>query len=76
LALAKAWSAPLAAARPSRPAKIDIAVMQSLPRQGAVNALVANYGQIVVDACQHVGAASVDAILKRTKASTAEKCWC
>ena len=47
---------------------IDIAVMQSLSRQGEVNALVENYGQIVVDECHHVGAASFDAILKRTKA--------
>lgn len=48
--------------------KIDIAVMQSLSRQGEVNALVENYGQIVVDECHHVGATSFDAILKRTKA--------
>ena len=47
---------------------IDIAVMQSLSRQGEVNALVENYGQIVVDECHHVGAASFDAILKRTNA--------
>lgn len=48
--------------------QIDIAVMQSLSRQGEVNALVENYGQVVVDECHHVGAASFDAILKRTKA--------
>ena len=53
-------------AKPS--GKIDIAVMQSLSRQGEVNALVENYGQIVVDECHHVGAASFDAILKQTKA--------
>lgn len=47
---------------------IDIAVMQSLSRQGEVNALVENYGQVVVDECHHVGATSFDAILKRTKA--------
>jgi len=47
---------------------IDIAVMQSLSRQGDVKALVEHYGQIVVDECHHVGAASFDAILKRTKA--------
>lgn len=53
----------------SRPTgKIDIAVMQSLSRQGEVNSLVENYGQIVVDECHHVGAASFDAILKRTRA--------
>ena len=48
--------------------QIDIAVMQSLSRQGEVNALVENYGQVVVDECHHVGAASFDAILKRTRA--------
>ena len=48
--------------------KIDIAVMQSLSRQGDVNPLVENYGHIIVDECHHVGAASFDAILKRTRA--------
>lgn len=47
---------------------IDIAVMQSLSRQGEVNPLVENYGQVIVDECHHVGAVSFDAILKRTKA--------
>ena len=48
--------------------KIDIAVMQSVSRQGEVNPLVENYGQVIVDECHHVGAVSIDAILKRTKA--------
>lgn len=48
--------------------KIDIAVMQSLSRQGEINPLVENYGQIIVDECHHVGAASFDGILKRAKA--------
>ena len=48
--------------------KIDIAVMQSLSRQGEVNPLVEDYGQVIVDECHHVGAVSFDAILKRTKA--------
>ena len=48
--------------------KIDIAVMQSLSRKGDVNPLVENYGQVIVDECHHIGAASFDAILKRTKA--------
>jgi superfamily II DNA or RNA helicase len=47
---------------------IDIGVMQSLSRQGEVNQLVENYGQIIVDECHHVGAASFDAILKRARA--------
>ena len=53
-------------AKPS--GKIDIAVMQSLSRQGEVNPLVESYGQVIVDECHHVGAASFDAILRRTKA--------
>lgn len=48
--------------------KIDIAVMQSVSRQGEVNPLVENYGHVIVDECHHVGAISFDAILKRTKA--------
>jgi superfamily II DNA or RNA helicase len=47
---------------------IDIAVMQSLSRQGEVDALVENYGQVIVDECHHIGAVSFDAILRRTKA--------
>lgn len=48
--------------------KIDIAVMQSLSRQGKINDLVERYGQVIIDECHHVGAASFDAILKRVKA--------
>jgi superfamily II DNA or RNA helicase len=49
-------------------AKIDIAVMQSLSRQGEVNPIVESYGQVIIDECHHVGAVSFDAILKRVKA--------
>ncbi len=48
--------------------KIDIAVMQSFSRQGEVNPLVEDYGQVIVDECHHIGAVSFEAILKRTKA--------
>ncbi len=48
--------------------KIDIAVMQSLSRQGDVNSLVENYGHVIVDECHHIGAVSFDAILKKAKA--------
>jgi len=48
--------------------RIDIAVMQSLSRQGEVNPLVEDYGQVIVDECHHVGAVSFDAILRRAKA--------
>lgn len=48
--------------------RIDIAVMQSRSRQGEVDPLVENYGHVVIDECHHIGAASFDAILKRTRA--------
>lgn len=48
--------------------RIDVAVMQSLSRQGEVDPLVENYGHVVIDECHHIGAASFDAILKRTRA--------
>ncbi|HMS04919.1 MAG TPA: DEAD/DEAH box helicase family protein [Burkholderiaceae bacterium] len=48
--------------------QIDIAVMQSLSRQGEVDSLVESYGQVIVDECHHVGATSFDAILRRAKA--------
>ncbi|MDR3158517.1 MAG: DEAD/DEAH box helicase family protein [Zoogloeaceae bacterium] len=48
--------------------KIDIAVMQSLSRRGEVDPLVENYGQVIVDECHHIGAASFNAILRCAKA--------
>jgi superfamily II DNA or RNA helicase len=48
--------------------KIDIAVMQSLSRQGEINPIVENYGHIIIDECHHIGAASFDAILNVVKA--------
>lgn len=48
--------------------KIDIAVMQSLSRQGETSELVENYGHVIVDECHHLSANSFEAILKRTKA--------
>ncbi|PKO93308.1 MAG: DEAD/DEAH box helicase [Betaproteobacteria bacterium HGW-Betaproteobacteria-10] len=48
--------------------KIDIAVMQSLSRQGEINPLVENYGHVIVDECHHLSAESFEAILKLTKA--------
>lgn len=48
--------------------KIDIAVMQSLSRQGEIDPLVEGYGQVIIDECHHIGAASFDTLLKRVKA--------
>ena len=48
--------------------KVDIAVMQSLSRQGEISELVENYGHIIIDECHHLSAFSFEAILKRAKA--------
>ena len=40
---------------------IDVAVMQSLSRQGEVSEQVKNYGQIIVDECHHLSAFSFEA---------------
>lgn len=48
--------------------KIDIAVMQSLSRQGKTSELIENYGQVIVDECHHLSAFSFEAILKRARA--------
>ncbi|MDR3382259.1 TOTE conflict system archaeo-eukaryotic primase domain-containing protein [Cupriavidus basilensis] len=53
-------------ARPT--GRIDIAVMQSLSRQQEVNPLVESYGHVIVDECHHVGAVSIDAILRKVRA--------
>ncbi len=57
-------------ARPT--GRLDVALMQSLAgrgqRQGEIDSLVENYGQIVVDECHHLSAFSFEAILKRAKA--------
>lgn len=47
--------------------KIDIAVMQSLSRQGEVSELVEDYGHIIVDECHHLSAFSFEKILKSAK---------
>ncbi|HBP1357769.1 TPA: DEAD/DEAH box helicase family protein [Pseudomonas aeruginosa] len=47
---------------------IDVAVMQSLSRQGEVSEQVNQYGQIIVDECHHLSAISFEAILKSSAA--------
>lgn len=53
-------------AKPTR--IIDVAVMQSLSRQGEVSEQVKKYGQIIVDECHHLSAFSFEAILKAAPA--------
>jgi superfamily II DNA or RNA helicase len=47
---------------------VDIAVMQSLSRQGEVKACVKNYGMIIADECHHASAFTYEQILKNTNA--------
>lgn len=47
---------------------IDIAVMQSLSRDGAVDECVKDYGMVIVDECHHVSAFSFELILKNITA--------
>ncbi len=47
---------------------IDIGMIQSLNRKGAVRDMVAGYGQIIVDECHHISAFSFEQVLKEAKA--------
>lgn len=48
--------------------RIDVAVIQSLVRKGEVSDLVAGYGQLIVDECHHLSAASFELVARRSKA--------
>jgi len=48
--------------------RIDIALIQSLHRNGEVNAIVENYGHVVIDECHHLSAVSFEAVLNRVRA--------
>ncbi|CAK6701901.1 TOTE conflict system archaeo-eukaryotic primase domain-containing protein [Synechococcus sp. CBW1107] len=48
--------------------QLDIAVMQSLVRKGEMNPVVQGYGQVIVDECHHIAAASFETILRQVKA--------
>jgi len=47
---------------------IDIAMLQTLFRQGEVKDLVANYGQVIADECHHIAAFSFEQVMKHVKA--------
>jgi len=52
----------------TRTGNVDIAILQSLNRKGAVQELVAEYGHVVVDECHHVPAFTFEQVLDRAKA--------
>jgi superfamily II DNA or RNA helicase len=47
---------------------VDVALIQSLVRQGEVSDLVADYGHLIVDECHHLSAASFELVARRAKA--------
>ena len=48
--------------------RIDIALIQSLVRNGEVSDLVADYGHLIVDECHHLSAVSFELVARRSKA--------
>lgn len=48
--------------------KIDIALIQSLVRNGEVSDVVGNYGHLIVDECHHLSAVSFELVARRSKA--------
>jgi superfamily II DNA or RNA helicase len=47
---------------------VDMAVMQSLVRKGAVSDLVADYGHVIIDECHHLSAVGFESIAREAKA--------
>ncbi|MDR1047879.1 MAG: DEAD/DEAH box helicase family protein, partial [Treponema sp.] len=48
--------------------KIDIAVMQSLSRKDGIPEWIKDYGQIIVDECHHISAASFECVIRKCPA--------
>ena len=48
--------------------RIDIALIQSLVRNGVVSDLVGDYGHLIVDECHHLSAVSFELVARRSKA--------
>lgn len=47
---------------------IDVAMLQSLDRQGEIDSRIRNYGQIIVDECHHISAFSFERVMMEAKA--------
>jgi superfamily II DNA or RNA helicase len=47
---------------------LDVALVQSLVHQGAVDDRIGNYGYLVVDECHHLSAQSFELVVRRAKA--------
>ncbi|MCL2100764.1 MAG: DEAD/DEAH box helicase [Fibromonadales bacterium] len=55
-------------AKKKRTGIIDIAVMQSVVKRDKVEDWIADYGQIIVDECHHISAASFERIIRKCPA--------
>src|SRR5216684_6513666 len=58
----------IGAGKKSGNGKLDVAMIQSLVRKEKVEDVVANYGQVIVDECHHLPAASFERVLAEAKA--------
>jgi len=47
---------------------LDVALIQSLCRKGIVDDAVTNYGQLIVDECHHLSAASFEQVVRQARA--------
>lgn len=47
---------------------VDVAIIQSLIKKNAVDDIVAEYGQVIVDECHHLSAVSFEAVVRACKA--------
>lgn len=47
---------------------IDVAMLQSLDRQVEIDAIIRNYGQIIVDECHHISAVSFERVMMESTA--------
>ena len=48
--------------------KLDVAMVQSLSRGGAVDDVVGKYGYLIVDECHHISAVSFEQVVRQSKA--------
>jgi superfamily II DNA or RNA helicase len=58
----------IAGGKKSPTGTVDVALLQSLNRKGAVPDFVGDYGHVVVDECHHLSAFSFETVLRRVKA--------
>lgn len=58
----------LGGGKTKRTCLVDVAVIQSLNRKGAVEDFVADYGHVIVDECHHLSAVTFERVLREVKA--------